>query len=155
MQNLLYSPPHANSTISDQVISTYSASQRRGLLCSEYPLDSKERTDNQLNSPFRLSNEDKSATKKKQRLEYQPARSRGLRSIGGNFFLKKLPLSQQSVPGRWSRQVHFMTEYAVPVYISRIVFRCKAFKAEGDLSIQRFKKDHVRKCSSPLSAARC
>ena len=64
MQNLLYSPPHANSTISDQVISTYSASQRRGLLCSEYPLDSKERTDNQLNSPFRLSNEDKSATKK-------------------------------------------------------------------------------------------
>ena len=64
MQNLLCSPPHANSTISDQVIYTYSASQRRGLLCSEYPLDSKERTDNQLNSPFRLSNVDKSATKK-------------------------------------------------------------------------------------------
>lgn len=48
----------------DLCVHTYSASQRRGLLCSEYPLDSKERTDSQLNSPSRLRDEDKSVTKK-------------------------------------------------------------------------------------------
>ena len=33
---------------------TYGASLWRGLLCSEYPLDSQGKTDNQLKSPFRL-----------------------------------------------------------------------------------------------------
>lgn len=46
-------------------LSTYGASLRTGLLCSEYPSDSKGKTGNQWKSPFRLCNADKNGKKRK------------------------------------------------------------------------------------------
>lgn len=43
---------------------TYGASPWRGLLCNEYPSDSKGKTDNQPKSPFRLPIEDENVKKK-------------------------------------------------------------------------------------------
>lgn len=46
---------------------TYGAWRRRGLLCSEYPLDSKEKTGNQLKSPSRCPSVDQNIDKKRKR----------------------------------------------------------------------------------------
>jgi len=39
--------------VSKLILHTHGASPRRGLLCSEYPLDSKGKKGNRLRSPFR------------------------------------------------------------------------------------------------------
>lgn len=59
-----YSHMYKSCRATNSGCATYGASLWRGLLCSEYPLDSKGKTDNQLKSPFRLPIKDENVKKK-------------------------------------------------------------------------------------------